>query len=82
MKGELDENNYEAMVGKLARGAPEERAACLNRFIFLYDNARSRVYLYERRITESLELLLLMEEVRPRLCRKTSRRALCGCWRR
>lgn len=51
------------MITKLNKGTVEEKSACLNRFIFLYENARSRIYLYERRITECLELLLLMEEV-------------------
>ena len=54
MKGELDDSNYEAMIGKLSRGTPEEKSACLNRFLFLYENTRSRIYLYERRITECL----------------------------
>ena len=73
MKGELDDSNYEGMINKLTRGSAEEKATSLNKFIFLYDNARSRIYLYERRITECLELLLLMEEVREPLRRKTSR---------
>lgn len=67
MKGELDDSNYEGMITRLSKGSPEEKASCLNRFLFLYENARSRIYLYERRITECLELLLLMEEVPPTL---------------
>lgn len=51
MKGEMDDSNYEAMISKLAKGSMEEKAANLKKLLFLYDNARSRIYLYERRIT-------------------------------
>jgi hypothetical protein len=63
MKVELDDGNYEGMIARLTKGSAEEKASSLRKFIFLYENARSRIYLYERRITECLELLLLMEEV-------------------
>ena len=52
------------MISKLAKGSIEEKAANLKKLLFLYDNARSRIYLYERRITECLELSLLIEEVK------------------
>lgn len=54
MKAELDEGNYEGMILRLSKGSPEEKSSCLKKFIFLYENARSRIYLYERRITECL----------------------------
>ena len=63
MKVDLDDSNYEGMITRLAKGSMEEKGVSLKKLLFLYDNARSRVYLYERRITECLELLLLIEEV-------------------
>lgn len=54
------QRNYEGMIVKLMKGSAVEKSNSLKKFIFLYENARSRIYLYERRITECLELLLLM----------------------
>ena len=70
MKVDFDDGNYEGMIARLAKGSLEEKGGSLKKLLFLYDNARSRVYLYERRITESLELLLLIEEVKAHSCRK------------
>jgi hypothetical protein len=63
MKTEADDANYEVMISKLAKGSIDDKAQSLKKLLFLYENARSRIYLYERRITECLELSLLIEEV-------------------
>lgn len=63
MKTEVDDSNYESMISKLAKGSMEEKSQSLKKLLFLYENARARIYLYERRITECLELSLLIEEV-------------------
>lgn len=36
---------------RLAKGSMEEKAWCLKRLLAMYEDARPRVYLYERRIT-------------------------------
>lgn len=36
MKAELDDSNYEAMIGKLAKGSMEDKAASLKKLLFLY----------------------------------------------
>ena len=54
MKVDFDDSNYEGMITRLAKGSMEEKANNLKKLLFLYDNARSRIYLYERRITECL----------------------------
>lgn len=46
MKVDLDDSNYEGMITRLAKGSMEEKSASLKKLLFLYDNARSRVYLY------------------------------------
>jgi hypothetical protein len=72
MKTEMEDSNYESMISKLAKGSMEEKSASLKKLLFLYENARSRIYLYERRITECLELSLLIEEVALPPCSETS----------
>ena len=72
MKTDGDDGNYEGMISRLAKGSMEDKAQALRKLLFLYENARSRIYLYERRITECLELCLLIEEVLRHLPRKTS----------
>jgi|JI9StandDraft_2_1071091.scaffolds.fasta_scaffold684907_2 hypothetical protein len=54
MKTEVDDSNYETMISKLGKGSIEEKAQSLRKLLFLYENARSRIYLYERRIAECL----------------------------
>lgn len=54
MKNEVDDSNYEALISKLGKGSIDEKAQSLRKLLFLYENARSRIYLYERRITECL----------------------------
>jgi hypothetical protein len=61
MKTDMDDSNYETIISKLAKGSIEEKAHSLRKLIYLYENSRSRIYLYERRITECLELSLLIE---------------------
>lgn len=60
MKVDYDDSNYEGMINKLAKGSMEEKSVSLKKLLFLYENARSKIYLYERRIAECLELLLLI----------------------
>lgn len=54
MKNDIDDSNYEALISKLGKGSIEEKAQSLRKLLFLYENARSKIYLYERRITECL----------------------------
>jgi len=54
MKTEIDDLNYESIIIKLAKGSIEDKAQSLKKLLFLYENARSSIYLYERRITECL----------------------------
>jgi hypothetical protein len=60
MKVDGDDMNYESMINKLSKGTIPEKSASIKKLLFLYENARSRIYLYERRIVESLELSLLI----------------------
>ena len=46
MKTDGDDGNYEAMISRLAKGSMEDKAQALRKLLFLYENARSRIYLY------------------------------------